>query len=252
MKKSILDKKLITLGYVPPENYTTSFTELVLKLEEEQIKHYSGNKLEKFKSSKAGEWNKLLKIYLEDLKLNLPDEFYDKNQFSDEQKLFLLNKLLNLSIYNLYNHTSSDIVITHINIYYLTYYKKLILIIKWITIDLVDKSCNSSTNQSLLSESDKLVINRLNLFLEELNLPLLNSESKSSEVQSALELYLKSTNKHTNENTHNQTQDFKILNNFASDYSQGLKDNNDFIHLLRLLYSKLHLFSFYKFIYYCF
>uniref|UniRef100_A0A3B0MTT6 Uncharacterized protein n=1 Tax=Theileria annulata TaxID=5874 RepID=A0A3B0MTT6_THEAN len=176
MKKSILDKKLITLGYVPPENYTTSFTEL----------------------------------YLEDLKLNLPDEFYNKNQFSDEQKLFLLNKLLNLSIYNLYNHTSSD---------------------------LVDKSCNSSTNQSLLSESDKLVINRLNLFLEEHNLPLLNSESKSSEVQSALELYLKSTNKYTNENTHNQTQDFKILNNFASDYSQGLIDNNDFIHLLRLLYT---------------
>ncbi|EAN31296.1 putative carnitine deficiency-associated family protein [Theileria parva strain Muguga] len=210
MDKSILDKKLKTLGYDPPEDYATSFGELVLKLEEEQIKHYTGNKLEKFKSSKGSDWNKLLKNYSEDLKLNLPAEFYDKNQFSDEKKLFLLNKLLNLSISSLYNHTSSD---------------------------LEDKSSNSSTNQSFLRESDKLVINQLNLFLEELDLPLLNSDSKSSEVKSALELYLKLNHKHAGENTHNQIQDGKLLNNFLNDYSQGLKDNNDFIHLLRSLYT---------------
>ncbi|UVC49686.1 hypothetical protein MACK_003796 [Theileria orientalis] len=171
MSSNCLMKKITALGYENKSDHLSTFNEFVLKLEEDYINLYSSKKRDKFKNANAGEWFKSFKTYCYDLNLDIPDDYFNRNQLTDQQKEDLLNKLLNVSLSKKYERLFSD-------------NKSL------------DVLNDNESNISKFNDDYKFQMDKLNCFLERLNLPLLNSDSKPSELKSALDLYLKINNDH--------------------------------------------------------
>nr|PVC54406.1 hypothetical protein MACL_00003091 [Theileria orientalis] len=187
MSSNFLMKKITNLGYDNTCDYLSTFNEFVFKLEEDYINLYSLKKRDKFKNTKAGEWLKSFKTYCYDLNLDIPDDYFNRNQLSDEQKEELLNKLLNVSLSKKYERMFGD-------------NKSL------------DVSSDYNSNIPNYNEDYKFQVDKLNLFLERLNLPLLNSDSKPSELKSALDLYLKFNNHHKSATHIEHTSSSTVVN----------------------------------------
>ncbi|UKJ88805.2 hypothetical protein MACJ_002051 [Theileria orientalis] len=196
-------KKLTNLGYDNKCDYLSTFNELVLKLEEDYINLYSSKKRDNFKKAKAGEWFKSFKTYCYDLNLDIPDDYFNRNQLTDHQKEELLNKLMNVSLSKKYESLFSD-------------NKSL------------DVLNNNESNIPKYNDDYKFQMDILNSFLEKHNLPLLSRNSKPSEIKSALDLYLKFNHNHLSATLNYHTSNLTSSNGSftSSDDKESLENFN--------------------------
>ncbi|KAK2196126.1 RNA transcription [Babesia duncani] len=165
MLLSSIEKKFKLLGYQQIPNLEEKFKEIVLKLEEENIRHYEIAQRTNLKSDNPDLWFLAFQKYCKDVNIDIPSKMIEKPNFTSEGKNYCLNELLNLALSEMYLDKIEDGTLVFIS---------------------SNTDCTTTSNNGVSNS----LIDGLNEILMKLEMPTLQYDSPIEEIKSAFELLL--------------------------------------------------------------
>ncbi|KAK1936219.1 hypothetical protein X943_002180 [Babesia divergens] len=169
LKERLVLRKLRALGITPPQDIHAAFQGLVLKLEEETIRHYAISQRKALRESDPSKWNEALRKYCSDIGIEVNKEYLVNGELTAEGRITVLNSILTLALEEEY----TDLVEgkTH------TIHGKLKIEIE---------SPEVGTRNECFHE----VVEKANELLIKLDIPLLPENATVEELRSAMLLLL--------------------------------------------------------------
>ncbi|GIX65171.1 RNA transcription, translation and transport factor protein [Babesia caballi] len=204
-RERLVARKLRALGIAPPDDLERHFQTLVLKLEEEHIRHYAIEGRQALREGTRGVWEQALRAYCSDLGIDVEDELRPYTVTR------VLDALTTVALEEEYMDLVGD--------------------------GQLHVSTEQPAPQGRPNELESLV-NKVNEILEQLDLPVLQPEASIDEVRSAVLLLLKADMQHGQADP---SPTFKVLQMKLDDVPCGIRSTNPLVvkaaRILRTLHS---------------
>lgn len=108
LKERLVLRKLRALGITPPQDIHAAFQGLVIKLEEETIRHYAISQRQALRESDPSKWNEALRKYCSDIGIEVNKEYLVNGELTVEGRITVLNSILTLALEEEYTDLVED------------------------------------------------------------------------------------------------------------------------------------------------